>query len=342
MNIKTAGMPAIDVTCAVIRNDADEVLVVQKGANTDHPLKWEFPGGKTEAGETHEECILREIREELDMEIVIVGKLPAVQHRYPSKNIRLIPFICDTLDRQPLLTEHVAFRWVGASRLMHVDFAHADIAVAGSYTGMAVQSPPCNAPGAAASLPDFNGCPIPEGLTDQSLLWWAVAEAEHNPQVTGSLIEASLSDKRQQAFHSSWALTKVFERYPLTVYPHLDLLAQLLSPALHDSAQRTFLRIISDAGLRRTGAKHHGAVADFCFNAIKQESSAIAVKAYALEVLSALSAIYPELENELLATIGMMHGSHSPAVKAKIKQITGIIPRSAEGERNKKLPFSEI
>ena len=51
----------IRVTCAIIRNDEDEVLVVQRGESTDHPLKWEFPGGKLLDEETEEDCIIREI-----------------------------------------------------------------------------------------------------------------------------------------------------------------------------------------------------------------------------------------------------------------------------------------
>jgi len=50
----------IKVTCAIIRNEEDEILVVQRGEATDHPFKWEFPGGKVAAGETEEECIIRE------------------------------------------------------------------------------------------------------------------------------------------------------------------------------------------------------------------------------------------------------------------------------------------
>jgi len=88
----------IDVTCAVIRNEDDEVLIVQRGEFTDHPLKWEFPGGKINQGESEEDCILREIKEELSMEIVICGRLPDVIHDYGLKKIRLIPFICDSLD----------------------------------------------------------------------------------------------------------------------------------------------------------------------------------------------------------------------------------------------------
>ena len=97
----------IDVTCAIIRNEEDEILIVQRGESTDHPFKWEFPGGKIHPGETREDCIIREIREELSIDIVIVSLLPDVEHDYGFKQIRLIPFICDTLDELPLLSEHV-------------------------------------------------------------------------------------------------------------------------------------------------------------------------------------------------------------------------------------------
>ncbi len=90
------------VTCAVIRNEENEVLIVQRGEASDHPNKWEFPGGKLSENETEEDCIIREIGEELSMEIVICGRLPEVEHDYGTKQIRLIPFICDTLDELPL------------------------------------------------------------------------------------------------------------------------------------------------------------------------------------------------------------------------------------------------
>ena len=61
------------VTCAIIRNEKNEILVVQRGKATDHPFKWEFPGGKVAPGETDEECVIREVEEELSMEIVIRG-----------------------------------------------------------------------------------------------------------------------------------------------------------------------------------------------------------------------------------------------------------------------------
>lgn len=123
----------ISVTCAIIRNEDNEVLVVQRGEATDHPFKWEFPGGKLASEETEEECIIREVDEELSMDIVIFGKLPEVEYDYGIKQIKLIPFICDTLDELPFLSEHLAYKWLPAMDLMSVDFSEADVFVAKSY-----------------------------------------------------------------------------------------------------------------------------------------------------------------------------------------------------------------
>src|SRR5512135_16816 len=123
----------ISVTCAIIRNEENEVLVVQRGEATDHPLKWEFPGGKIDAGESEEECIIREVDEELSMDIVICGRLPVAEYDYGKKQVKLIPFICDTLDELPLLTEHIAYKWISINDLKSVDFSEADISVAESY-----------------------------------------------------------------------------------------------------------------------------------------------------------------------------------------------------------------
>ncbi|MGQ9620585.1 MAG: type I restriction enzyme HsdR N-terminal domain-containing protein [Bacteroidales bacterium] len=123
----------IEVTCAIIRNEDNNILVVRKGEESDHPLKWEFPGGKTRQGETHEECIIREVKEELSMDIVIFSPLEAVEHDYGYKQVRLYPFVCDTLQEKPLLSEHIEFKWVSPDDLLEIDFQEADIEVVAKY-----------------------------------------------------------------------------------------------------------------------------------------------------------------------------------------------------------------
>ncbi len=123
----------INVTCAIIRNEENEVLVVQRGEKSDHPFKWEFPGGKLKEKETEEECIIREIREELSMDIVICRRMTDTEYDYGIKQIRLIPFVCDTLDEIPFLSEHIAYKWIDPADLKNVDFSEADIIVADNY-----------------------------------------------------------------------------------------------------------------------------------------------------------------------------------------------------------------
>ncbi|MGB4291924.1 MAG: (deoxy)nucleoside triphosphate pyrophosphohydrolase [Bacteroidales bacterium] len=122
-----------DVTCAIIRDEDAKVLVVQRGKESDHPFKWEFPGGKTLQGESHEDCIIREIREELALDIVICSLLEPVEYDYGFKQIRLIPFVCSTLSKEPVLSEHIAYRWVEVDKLMGVNLQEADVIVAEKY-----------------------------------------------------------------------------------------------------------------------------------------------------------------------------------------------------------------
>jgi len=81
------------------------------------------------------------------------------------------------------------------------------------------------------------------------------------------------------------------------------------------------MRIISLSNLNKIGVKYHGILADFCFKSLKSGFSAIAVRAYAMEILFKLTAIYPELKNELLATINILQGDESAGIIARGKQI---------------------
>lgn len=115
----------IEVSCAIIVCD-DQMLAVQRGLKSSHPLKWEFPGGKIQDGETAEECIIREIEEELTIEISIVAQLDAVEFDYGTKEINLIPFVCRIKNGQIALTEHVAKCWINPDNWQSLDWAAAD------------------------------------------------------------------------------------------------------------------------------------------------------------------------------------------------------------------------
>jgi 8-oxo-dGTP diphosphatase len=121
------------VACAIVEEPGGKVLVTQRSQTMTLPLKWEFPGGKVEQGESREEAITREIREELHVEILITGQLPDFTHQYPTFSITLIPFVCRIDTGEIKLTEHHTFRWVNPNDLLDLDWAAADIPVAQYY-----------------------------------------------------------------------------------------------------------------------------------------------------------------------------------------------------------------
>ena len=115
----------IKVTCAIILQK-NKLLITQRGSDSDHPFLWEFPGGKIEEGESPENCIYREIKEELDTEIVILENMQAVQFDYGFKRIELIPFLCTSEKFQIKLTEHRQYKWIQLHEIEKTDFLEAD------------------------------------------------------------------------------------------------------------------------------------------------------------------------------------------------------------------------
>jgi len=97
------------------------------------PLKWEFPGGKINTGETPAECLFREIIEELGVAIAVKGPLQPATHEYPSVTVTLYPFICSIAHGEIILHEHMAMTWLPPGELAGLDWAEADIAVLSAY-----------------------------------------------------------------------------------------------------------------------------------------------------------------------------------------------------------------
>lgn len=118
----------IHVTCAVIEHD-HKILICQRSATMTLPLKWEFPGGKIEEGESKEECLKREIREELGLTIEVGQALPSVTHHYPTFSITLYPFLCSIESGILTPLEHAQVLWVDLKTLESFDWAQADIPI---------------------------------------------------------------------------------------------------------------------------------------------------------------------------------------------------------------------
>lgn len=118
----------IDVTCAIIMKK-NKILVAQRSERMSLPLKWEFPGGKIEEWETPEDCLKRELKEELNIEIKILRRLTATQFNYGSFSINLIPFLSEYLSGEISLTEHSDFKWLEKEMLQNLDWAAADLPI---------------------------------------------------------------------------------------------------------------------------------------------------------------------------------------------------------------------
>lgn len=310
----------ISVTCAIIRNDDNEVLVVQRGEKTDHPLKWEFPGGKPFPGETEEDCIIREIAEELSMDIVICSRLKTVIHDYGHKQIELIPFICDTLDELPILAEHIDFRWVYADDLPEVDFSEADLFVADEYLATVNKltvKKKVNSKTENVVSDDSELRSMINNMMSTQEVEWVASSAIENPAIFSRLIEYSYSPEIKLAFRASWTLSKVCDRFPELIYPHLTRIIEALEDVKNESAHRSFLRILTLTDVAQISPRLHGILADHCFKALNSGFSAIAVKAYSMEILYKLAVVYPELANELSASVNMLQGEGSAGIKAR-------------------------
>lgn len=123
----------IDVSCALITRQNGQILVTQRSAFMSLPLKWEFPGGKVEPGETAAECVVREIAEELGVQIETVEQWTDYLFDNGKQIIRLIPFHCRLIKGDISLTEHAAFQWLSPGELSSLDWSEADLPILRDY-----------------------------------------------------------------------------------------------------------------------------------------------------------------------------------------------------------------
>jgi 8-oxo-dGTP diphosphatase len=111
----------------------ERVLVAQRSKTQSLPLKWEFPGGKIEPGESEAEALVREIREELGVDIAVVKAMTSVSYSYPEFSITLRPLLCRLTSGKAVPHEHAALSWCSADELRELDWAPADRPVMEEY-----------------------------------------------------------------------------------------------------------------------------------------------------------------------------------------------------------------
>lgn len=120
------------VACALIEREG-LLLAAQRSAVMTLPLKWEFPGGKIEVGESPAECLHRELQEELEVTVVIDRALLPQTHYYPDFTVTLYPFVCALTTAEMVLREHEEIRWLAPGEVLELDWAAADLPVLKDY-----------------------------------------------------------------------------------------------------------------------------------------------------------------------------------------------------------------
>ena len=118
-------MKQIEVVAAIIHDAQGRIFATQRGYG-EWKDWWEFPGGKMETGETHEEALKREIREELSTDISVDKFICTVEYDYPAFHLTMHCYLCSLLTEALHLNEHEAARWLAKDELESVEWLPAD------------------------------------------------------------------------------------------------------------------------------------------------------------------------------------------------------------------------
>lgn len=118
-------MKTVNVVAAIIHKD-NQIFATQRGYG-EFKDGWEFPGGKVEGGETPEDAIIREIKEELETQIEVEKYIHTIEYDYPTFHLSMKCYLCKVKSGELTLKEHKAARWLSKEELYEVDWLPADI-----------------------------------------------------------------------------------------------------------------------------------------------------------------------------------------------------------------------
>ncbi len=122
---KIKNRKCLEVAAGLVFRDG-KLLITQRPADAHLGGLWEFPGGKREPNETLPQCLVRELREELGIEVEVGASLESITHAYPEKTVRLQFFICRWKQQEPQALGCPAFKWITAGELKDYAFPAAD------------------------------------------------------------------------------------------------------------------------------------------------------------------------------------------------------------------------
>lgn len=125
-------MKQIKTVAGVIKNEKGEILCTlrDQGKYEYVSFKWEFPGGKIEEGETNQQTLARELREELEIEVEIGDFFYQVEHDYPDFHLSMAVYECKLISKEMKMNVHKGLKWLAPKDMMTLDWAAADIPVA--------------------------------------------------------------------------------------------------------------------------------------------------------------------------------------------------------------------
>lgn len=118
-------MKQIHVVAAIIKQD-NKIFATQRGYGEFQGM-WEFPGGKIEANESKEAALIREIKEELDVDIQVEDWITRLEYDYPNFHLSMDCFFASIISGEMVLKEHMAAKWLGSDELDSVEWLPADI-----------------------------------------------------------------------------------------------------------------------------------------------------------------------------------------------------------------------